>query len=135
MKINKTEARKIAHEFAALVLDRQRRDLLPYLREAYGATEAGQPASVSNTRSAIECLLNDLWKKSFKFPPSRAKENAPQLERAVAVFNSLFPAERSADERARMAIDLARYLARADCVGEARTKTIAQLAALDEGAR
>lgn len=104
MKVNKREAKRIAAEFAAHALERaaRRGDLLPYVRELYGATEERQPASVANVRQAIEMLINDLFHKSYRFPPSRAKENVPQLQRSAHVFASLFPPERSAEERAAM---------------------------------
>lgn len=122
MKANKNEARKIAHEFAALLLERafKRGDLLVYLREAYGATAESQPASVNNVRAAFDFVISNEWCKSMRFPSNRAKENLPQMTRAAVVFESLFPIARSTDERVEMARELERYLSRAEVHAAAR---------------
>jgi len=128
MKLNQKEARYIASEFAAHLLDRAvlRGDFNRYVRELYDVTTEGQPASASNAWRAADAIVRSLFKRS--------RNTVKTQQWHSFEFGRLFPAEHTEAERAEMARALAHYLARADCVGEARTKAIAQLDALDVGA-
>jgi len=112
MQINKKEARYVAHEFAAMLLERalRRGDLVRYVRQVYCATDEGQPASVNNCRAAFDYVIACEWHKSMRFPPQRAKENIGNMQRAGNAFESLFPPERTDYERAEMARALEAHL-------------------------
>lgn len=129
MKLNQTVARYVASEFAAHLLERAvlRGDLDRFVRVACEVSREGQPASASNAHSAALDLVH--------FLERRSRRHVESIQDAALVFYELFPAEHTDAERAEMARALAHYLARADCVGEERTKAIAKLDALDEGAR
>jgi hypothetical protein len=114
MKLNKTEARYVASEFAAHLLDRavSRGDFDLWIRSVFGVAAEGQPASANNARRAALDLVSFLSRRSLRTIGDRKS--------AAIAFGELFPSEHTSDERVEMARELERYLSRAEVHAAAR---------------
>jgi hypothetical protein len=107
MRVNQTEAKWLAAEFAALSLDRsiKRGEFSRFVRHAAGVT-GNQPASSNNATSAAKELVDHLWKRSTRDP-------AEWSRRIVPLFDELFPAAATDAEREEMARALEATLSKA----------------------